>query len=1612
MSDGDSNTSNMDLNKISTFFHIPVTQLNIFDEDSLITLQQKLQDYDDLQNINIELNSKIGKIRTDYERNNDLQLVVEQLTEDNIIFRTENNNLASKLSSNEQIIELNELKTHIKEQEQTKTDLVKLLNEKINEISRMEFQITTTLESKKDQMQKYQRIIDELGETQSDNLLLQTELEKTKHLLGDSDRKRESLISQLENKDQQFKDYRTTKEKIISKSVNDLLTCKNDLKEIKENNSALSKKYDPLSKEIKDKDGLIEELKFMIKITKEEHYHETNSQKELIRVLEGQVKNFQEKLNIEFGTSELSLQQTEDFDELSQELSTLKKRLEYSEQERAHLEAYVNQLMLNEENGTTDDSENDNIKLQSDITLLKERLKNEISVREYLEHQIQLFVSDLQEKYPTIDSFKDKKISLQTELTNVSLLLEHTSNDNNAKIKMIHEKDKEITELNDSLDLLKNQRRHLANQVKYLLINMEIYENGNRIMTKDEETFLKSILDDEGNEPEYNNDTSLVIVENAEKFRNILELQQQNMKLLSTVDQLSSRAEYLETLNHNMESDSEGEIIQDAKEAILTLEARNSYLERRLTAIENTTTNPDDLAADNLLIQSNRNEDDKHAFDKTHLKTIGELQQRLQVTIDDNLKIKTSLQNKLQETANKLSKSSLNFEMEKSKNELINQKLIIANNSTQLFESDNSELTLRNNHLKENLDTNEKTLDRMLREQAESKAELTTLKLILENNESEKEILSKDRDHFKDNMYNVKQERNSLTIELSKARATLKEKESFWSVKDTTYKEAILNLEEKLSQWRKRLEVKNDELRDLINSKEKETEWYKVKIESSNIEVNMLKNSILERSTKIEHLLSDLTTLQNEIVDKDVAISSYKRIINNGEKSAAQEKLEIQLNETQQSLNDTLVESEKYKTEITEAQTSLQNMSVLYEHEKQAVKDLEISLDKVTKDSSQNKEVQEKSIKELKLELDNQKGLLGEKEAQFQTKLLEIEKIGVRHNESYEANISDLTEELEKYKITNNEMQQKYLELFNKYSGPDNTTQDHQDNTHIPDIKLEIDSSQVESLQNMNRILQERVEKSETRCNILTEQIITSQNKISSLKTQLNKINELNNDKDDQLKTSNEGSGDLKSSSVESVNIGDLAEVNDQSIEMSDLLKKNEELEDRFNRLKKQAHERLNNSKLASESLSSQMETLKEENIQLSSKLQGETTKTSSLEQKVKDFNDGRSEVVTELQRELEYTKIHSKEIEYKLNDTMETSNKLIEKLNVEINNLKSELEEAKMAELGTIVPTDETDEYGKVIENMRKLFEDEKIQFVKDQTEEYNKKLKHQENMVDIESLKKQWNDENENIVLKRIQEANENLKKEIKAPSDDEINRCISDHKNELDKEFGRKVEEKAKELIETPEFEKIKEQIQSEIQNKLESAHADDLQEVKRKSFEEGQQQVSMKLTFLQKKISSLESQLNEDKEGKDAHLDDVGNSTDVTEDNDNTKDFEVDKSLKSQHESTTSLRVLTPSPFKVSNSPFTAGSDSLSKGVNPTNVDAAKNPFSASFDLSGSSPSAINPFSKFQPTFSFGKQENQNSIDESSQNSSPSNKRTFEEEEDDSIVSSESKKSKND
>ncbi|CAL9729867.1 hypothetical protein MOUN0_I01046 [Monosporozyma unispora] len=256
------------------------------------------------------------------------------------------------------------------------------------------------------------------------------------------------------------------------------------------------------------------------------------------------------------------------------------------------------------------------------------------------------------------------------------------------------------------------------------------------------------------------------------------------------------------------------------------------------------------------------------------------------------------------------------------------------------------------------------------------------------------------------------------------------------------------------------------------------------------------------------------------------------------------------------------------------------------------------------------------------------------------------------------------------------------------------------------------------------------------------------------------------------------------------------------------------DLEDRFNRLKKQAHEKLDASKATSAQL---------------------TEEVNNLSNK---------------QAELELVISRYKEMEREYGIKKEEFSKMQENLNLKDQELKS---------LQTkFEASSSKSEVEEKIKMLKEEYEQKEKELIDKISSEMKTKYESSENTspADIDKMREEW----ENETLARIEEAKENLKKHIRLPSEEKIKKVIDKRRDELESEFNRRVEEKANALKLSEELNKPADDIAKDLEQKIKDRLEEEFNNtLKKKAFEEGKYQASMRTTLLERKITKLEAQL---------------------------------------------------------------------------------------------------------------------------------------------------------
>ncbi|CEP63880.1 Mlp2p LALA0_S09e04566g [Lachancea lanzarotensis] len=347
----------------------------------------------------------------------------------------------------------------------------------------------------------------------------------------------------------------------------------------------------------------------------------------------------------------------------------------------------------------------------------------------------------------------------------------------------------------------------------------------------------------------------------------------------------------------------------------------------------------------------------------------------------------------------------------------------------------------------------------------------------------------------------------------------------------------------------------------------------------------------------------------------------------------------------------------------------------------------------------------------------------------------------------------------------------------------------------------------------------------------------------------------------------------------------------------AELASKNElntEVEGRFQRLKKQARERLDAAKSLQATLTADVNALRGEKQELEAALERERVAVQALNEKVTTFEERESVQSTS---ESEVQNLHQKltEAEAKLEEVQKNSVESIDdskfrleqaQLNQRIQELESLLENAQkeVAQLEELKASsrDHSDEVERIrneltsqseklilekeaeIRNEFEKMHAEQLRLFEGKIQESSK-----QEVADIDALRKEWEVDHEQQTQKRIDEANELLRKRIRLPTEERINKIIESRKAELELGFEKRVQERASELStqsektgENVDLAQIAERHQIELESMkatLKKQMEEEMSQLRQKAFNEGQQKANMKSTLLERKIAKLESQV---------------------------------------------------------------------------------------------------------------------------------------------------------
>ncbi|KAH0544558.1 hypothetical protein FGG08_001330 [Glutinoglossum americanum] len=186
--------------------------------------------------------------------------------------------------------------------------------------------------------------------------------------------------------------------------------------------------------------------------------------------------------------------------------------------------------------------------LYAEYSTAKAELVAERRRNEKLSATMDDMVQDLESKGPEIQEMKAENERLQSEVMEISSMLEDSHKNRDRAKKEARKWEGEVEGFKKEGDLLRQQLRDLSIQVKILLSEIHIRDEGLDELSIEQRSQLENIARGSIDEDDETTDTDRFISQHLTTFKSIRELQEQNANLLKITRELGQKMENEEAL--------------------------------------------------------------------------------------------------------------------------------------------------------------------------------------------------------------------------------------------------------------------------------------------------------------------------------------------------------------------------------------------------------------------------------------------------------------------------------------------------------------------------------------------------------------------------------------------------------------------------------------------------------------------------------------------------------------------------------------------------------------------------------------------------------------------------------------------------------------------------------------------------------------------------------------------------------------------------------------------------------------------------------------------------------------------------------------------------------
>lgn len=526
------------------------------------------------------------------------------------------------------------------------------------------------------------------------------------------------------------------------------------------------------------------------------------------------------------------------------------------------------------------------VQLYSDYQETKMQLEREKIKNSSLRDEMDQIVAEMDSHAPEFLNERMENERMQLSLADMSSQLESSQHKVEELTTKLNLSESKLLDGRRERDLLTKQSRDLTRQVRSLLIR---FTNSDiSALSVEEKQNLEVLLrraDLNENSQNEETDSDLLISERLVEFNDIIELQRHNKHLLNLARKLTMEREEEEQRNQELMSDVEREAVNDAVDAINTLQEQLEKAQVRLDALQKERDMFKEMLRSRKSLDSGDRPNGSSQHESTHFDQqcnesameLSQLRANFEAYKVESISASNELNKELRVIRDQRSELQVKLSRTEGQHELTIERLENAKRNVASLQRDNLELRERSKGLQEALARQEVRTQQAAAELVEARSLLESAKTESANLKAERSLWKSVESRLTKENSDLLQDKGRLNGLLSSVTVTQDERETAFRSSEQMLKQRISQLTDDVKKLERSLEGERENLTKLNSRREAEMQQSLERVTTLNNDLSSSHSTVAQLKYKITQLESEQRELHSHASALQEKVTLYEQ---------------------------------------------------------------------------------------------------------------------------------------------------------------------------------------------------------------------------------------------------------------------------------------------------------------------------------------------------------------------------------------------------------------------------------------------------------------------------------------------------------------------------------------------------------------------------------------------------------------------------------------------------------------------------------------------------------------------------------------------------------------